>query len=193
MAESPPSADVGWSMSYRRFSPSAGYQLRKPPLSVGCHLDHQNLTYWKDPQKLSRRIARERLDLMEFNFEIRHIPRKANSRADALSRRPDYDQGTRDNENIIVLPESVFVRAVTITSPEKGQDEEVIKPWVDPHKLKRINDVCVTFSFALLYADTSDCILSPLPHPLTRASVLLRSYLADAIPSRCLLSCTMYI
>ena len=36
MAESPPSADVGWSMSYRRFSPSAGYQLRKPPLSVGC-------------------------------------------------------------------------------------------------------------------------------------------------------------
>ena len=35
MAESPPSADVGGSMSYRRFSPSAGYQLRKPPLSVG--------------------------------------------------------------------------------------------------------------------------------------------------------------
>ena len=23
-------------MSYRRFSPLAGYQLRKPPLSVGC-------------------------------------------------------------------------------------------------------------------------------------------------------------
>ena len=36
MVESPPSADIGWSMSYRRFSPSAGYQLRKPPLSVGC-------------------------------------------------------------------------------------------------------------------------------------------------------------
>ena len=36
MAESPPSADIGWSMSYRRFSPSAGYQLRKPPLSVSC-------------------------------------------------------------------------------------------------------------------------------------------------------------
>ena len=38
MAESPPSANVGWSMSYRRFSPSAGYQLHKPPLSVGCAL-----------------------------------------------------------------------------------------------------------------------------------------------------------
>ena len=37
MAESLPSADIGWSMSYRRVSPSAGYQLRKPPLSVGCN------------------------------------------------------------------------------------------------------------------------------------------------------------
>ena len=78
---------------------------------------------------------------MEFDFEIRHIPGKANSRADALSRRPDYDQGTHDNENIIVLPESVFVRAVTIASPEEGQDEEIIKPWVDPHKLKRLHDI----------------------------------------------------
>ena len=56
---------------------------------------------------------------MEFDFEIRHIPRKANSRADALSRRPDYDQGVHDNENIIVLPDHVFIRAVTITSEEE--------------------------------------------------------------------------
>ena len=73
---------------------------------------------------------------MEFDFEICHIPGKANSRADALSRRPDYDQGVHDNENIIVLPDHVFVRAVTITSEEEGQDEETLKPWVDPHKLK---------------------------------------------------------
>ena len=97
--------------------------------------------YWKDPQKLSQRIARERLDLMEFDFEICHIPGKANNRADTLSRRPDYDQGTHDNKNIIVLPEDVFIQTVTIASDEQEQDEEAIKAWVDPHKLKRIHDV----------------------------------------------------
>ena len=78
---------------------------------------------------------------MEFDFKIRHIPGKANSRADMLSRRPDYDQGTHDNENIIVLPEHVFVRAVTISNEEEGQDEEAVKLWIDPHRLKRINNV----------------------------------------------------
>ena len=115
--------------------------LAGSPHKIIIHSDHQNLTYWKDPQKLSRQIAREQLDLMEFDFEIRHIPGKANSQADALSRRPDYDQGTCDNENIIVLLEDVFVWAVTITSNEEEQDEELLKPWIYPHKLKCVNGV----------------------------------------------------
>ena len=115
--------------------------LARSPHKIIIHSNHQNLTYRKDPQKLSRRIVRERLDLMEFDFEIRHIPGKANSRADTLSRRPDYNQGTRDNENIIVLPEDVFVRAITIGSREEGQDKETLRPWIDPHKLKCVNNI----------------------------------------------------
>ena len=76
---------------------------------------------------------------MEFNFEIRHIPRKANSQADALSRRPDYDQGICNNENIIVLPDSVFVRTTMIANNEEKQDKDTLWPWVDPHKLKHVN------------------------------------------------------
>ena len=115
--------------------------LAGSPHKIIIHSDHQNLTYWKDPQKISQRITRERLDLMEFDFEIRHTPGKANSRADVLSRRPDYDQGVQDNENIIILPENMFVRTVTIASNEEEQDKGTLRPWVDPHKLKRVNNV----------------------------------------------------
>jgi hypothetical protein len=32
-------------------------------------------------------------------------------RADALSRRSDYNQGEEDNQNITVLPDNLFARA----------------------------------------------------------------------------------
>ena len=78
-----------------------------------------------------------------------------NGRADALSRRPDYDQGEDDNRDVVVLPNKLFIRANTVetaprliqlltkedTCPEDPiyqQDESVLKPWVDAHRLKRI-------------------------------------------------------
>ena len=82
--------------------------------------------YLKDLQKLSRCIARERLDLMEYDFKIHHIPVKANSHTDTLSRQLDYNQGTRDNEGVVVLPSHVFVRATMIQTEEATQDEEVL-------------------------------------------------------------------
>jgi hypothetical protein len=84
-------------------------------------------------------VAREVLCLSEYNIEICHIQGKANGQADALSQRPDYDQGTEDNTNVIVLPEHVFTKATaTVTHPYQ-QDEECLKPWIDPHQLKCIN------------------------------------------------------
>ena len=70
-----------------------------------------NLKYWRDPQKISRHVAREVLELSEYNIEIHHIKGTSNGRADALSRRPDYDQGENDNQNVTVLPDHLFVRA----------------------------------------------------------------------------------
>ena len=79
--------------------------------------------------------------LSDYDIEIRHIKGSANGRADALSRRPDYDQGTEDNANITVLPDSVFVRTIEVVPEELSQDNDIIKPWVDPHNLKRISGV----------------------------------------------------
>jgi hypothetical protein len=75
--------------------------------------------------------------LSEYNFEIRHIKGTANGRADALSRRPDYDQGHEDNQNIVVLPEQVFARAMEVLPDHTNQEESRLKPWIDPHQLKQ--------------------------------------------------------
>jgi hypothetical protein len=65
------------------------------PHKVIIYSDHQNLLYWKEPHKISRCVAREVLCLSKYNIEICHIKGTANRQADALSRRPDYDQGDR--------------------------------------------------------------------------------------------------
>jgi hypothetical protein len=54
-------------------------------------------------------MARDVLRLADYNLELRHLPWRTNGRADALSRLPNYDQGARDNENVIVLPDNLFI------------------------------------------------------------------------------------
>src|SRR3954449_915626 len=65
--------------------------------------DHQNLTYFRKPQKLNRRQVRWVMELAQFSFTLKHRPRHLNSKADLLSRRADHDMGQNDNQNITVL------------------------------------------------------------------------------------------
>jgi hypothetical protein len=59
--------------------------LAGSPHKVIVYSDHQNLLYWKEPHKISRRVAREVLHLSEYNIEIHHIQGRSNGRADACS------------------------------------------------------------------------------------------------------------
>ena len=97
-----------------------------------------NLQYWRDPQKISRRVAREVVELADYDIEIHHLKGKENGRADVLSQWPDYDQGEGDNENVVVLPDHVFAKTAEL-SWEDRQDEDMLCPWVDPHQLKKID------------------------------------------------------
>ena len=119
-----------------------GLQHSRPLLVGSPHkvivcTDHNNLRYWRDPQKISRRIAREVLELADYDIEIHHLQGKENGRADALSRREDHDTGERDNENVVVLPDHLFARTTRTQGVE--QDNDTIKRWVDPHRLKYID------------------------------------------------------
>ena len=102
--------------------------------------------------KISQHIVRQVLELEEYNIRLQHVPGKSNGRADALSRRPDYDQGTEDNQGVMVLPDKLFMRAMN--SQELKQSEAVLKPWVDPHKLKQICGMWWKGNQLVITADT---------------------------------------
>ena len=46
--------------------------------------------------------------------------------------------GEGDSEDMVVLPDHLFVRAMLIRDPT--QDENIVKQWVDPHWLKKLGN-----------------------------------------------------
>jgi hypothetical protein len=111
--------------------------LAGSPHEIKVYSDHLNLQHWRDPQKISRRVAREVVELTDYLIKIYHVAGKANGCADTLSRRSDYNQGERDNEDVIVLPNALFARSTNASDDD--QDEQQIAPWVDSHQLKKID------------------------------------------------------
>jgi hypothetical protein len=81
-------------------------------------MDHKNLTYYRHAQRITRRIVRYLGELADYNFVLIHKPGIQN-KADSLSRRPDYDTGVGDNDNITVLLERLFLNAVDILDVEQ--------------------------------------------------------------------------
>jgi hypothetical protein len=48
--------------------------------------DHANLTFWKNPRKVNRRVARWFATLQDYNLRIKHVPGKLHAAPDMLSR-----------------------------------------------------------------------------------------------------------
>jgi len=120
--------------------------LAEAPHRIVIHTDHANLLYWKEPRKISQRVAREFQELSEYNFVLKHIAGTKNARADALSRRSDYDTGGGDNKDVIILPHKVFIKIagkepieeVDIRSKVNASNmahEKTIQQWANSHQL----------------------------------------------------------
>ena len=86
-------------------------------------------------------MARYIATLGDYNLELRHLPGTKNH-ADALSRRPDYDQGEEDNDSVLALPMKLFAKAMsTITLDEKitklqKERGDQIQEWKELYRLE---------------------------------------------------------
>ena len=88
--------------------------------------DHKNLEYFRTARKLSRRQARWSLYLSRFDFTLHHRPGRSMGKPDALSRRPDHDDGSGDNEDIVLLKPEHFVVAALSGLAVAGDEVEIV-------------------------------------------------------------------
>jgi len=105
-------------------------------------LDHKNLEYFMNNQKLNRWQARWALYLSRFDFVLKHVPGSKMGKADGLSRRSDWEVGIeRDNEEqTLIKREWLEARAAEVSEvvidrvdildrirKSKARDDEVVK------------------------------------------------------------------
>ena len=85
---------------------------------IEVFMDHNNLTKYRHAQKLSRHVAQYLPLIAEYNIQLKHKPGAANH-ADTLSRPPGMDEGSQDNQDIVVLPDHLFCHALELDNLER--------------------------------------------------------------------------
>jgi len=113
------------------------HYLEGAKLEFEIWTDHKNLQYFMTSQKLNRRQARWALYLSQFNFTLKYIPGKSMGKADGLSRRPNWQEGVKkDNEDQKLIKPEWIRGAETIVEEEdlkerikraQEGDERVVK------------------------------------------------------------------
>ena len=91
--------------------------------------DHKNLTYFRQPQKLSCCQARWMMFLQDFDLHFVHLPGSAMGPADALSHLPDPNTSS-DNVDVTVLPDDLFICAINTALIDKITSSSSSDPLV---------------------------------------------------------------
>ena len=74
--------------------------------------DHENLKYFREPHKLNRWQAQWYLKLQDYNFTLKHIPEKTNTKADILLRK-DQVNTKEDNKDVQLLKDKLWQQRTT--------------------------------------------------------------------------------
>ena len=68
--------------------------------------DHEDLKYFREPHKLNGRQARWYLKLQDYDFTLKHIPGKTNTKADILSWKEQVNT-KEDNKEVQLLKDEM--------------------------------------------------------------------------------------
>ena len=91
--------------------------------------DHKNLSYIKDPQKLSRRQARWSLFVQDFDLQWQVTPGTKMAPADVLSRH-DHVDTTQDNQEVSICLKPIIIQALDLALAWKVQSSTKSDPLI---------------------------------------------------------------
>ena len=77
----------------------------KEPFEVWTN--HENLKYFREPHKLNGRQTKWYLKLQDYDFTLKHISGKTNTKADIFSRK-DQVNTKEDNKNVQLLKDKLW-------------------------------------------------------------------------------------
>jgi hypothetical protein len=77
------------------------------------------LTFYRSPQRLTARQARWWNNLSRYNLNLIHVAGSKLTQADALSRRPDHMPEMDDTEDVVMLPNDLFIQVTTLDLRER--------------------------------------------------------------------------
>lgn len=104
------------------------HYLEGSPHPVIVFTDHMNLLYFHTAQKLSRHQACWQLTLSNFDLELHHVLGTKLAAPDTLSRCPYHSLGKDDNEDRVLLPDSMFIRLLDSELATTISDESLLNP-----------------------------------------------------------------
>lgn len=118
------------------------HYLLGSPHVVTIHCDHKNLTYWRQPQRLTPRQARWQNELSRYNYKIQAVPGRHMIQSDALSRRSDHFKTEGElNADVTLLPDKIFIQEMEYLLAELEEAEDHDRKIIDLDKLhKQIQD-----------------------------------------------------
>ena len=83
----------------------------KEPFEVWT--DHENLKYFREPHKLNGRQAQWYLKLQDYDFTLKHIPGKTNTKVDILLRK-DQVNTKEDKKDVQLLKDKLWQQKMTV-------------------------------------------------------------------------------
>jgi len=128
--------------------------LKGTTIPVLVYTDHANLRYYREPRKIGPRVAGYLPECEQYNILLEYKP-GATNRADALSRRPDYEGPNEINEDVTVWPDQYFcdqhtsIRVFNMDSIGDNLDSKIklaqyqnqstLKKWAPAHNLSLLD------------------------------------------------------